>query len=488
MLKHLKKYTLSLSCEKYRLFFLDKLSTKPTHYIKAEGGRINKYICCTITTALLIGAPAKASAGGFALFEHSASGMGNAFAGGGASAEDASSIFFNPAGMTYLPDNQLVMAGHALRPSAKFSNSGSHSSSGLATSGSNGGDAGDWEFIPNIYFAKALNNNVKFGVGINAPFGFKTNYDNGWVGRYQALNSELKTININPSIAFKASDKISLGLGFSAMYADAEQSNAVDFGTICANALRGCGIGATSQKQDGLAHVKVDDWGYGWNAGVIFQITQATRLSLAYRSQVNLVLKGHADFNNIPAAFSLSPALTAGFANSSVDAKFTAPDSASASIFHQINDQFDVMADLTWMHWNKFQDVTVMRTSGALAGQSLSSVPQNWNNTIRASLGASYHHSDALKLRTGLAYDKHPGSSEFLTPRNPDNDRIWLSVGANYKFTPTSSMDIGYTHIFVDDATLNKTTDTSIAALRDTVKGSYNSDVNIFSLQLSLTF
>jgi long-chain fatty acid transport protein len=146
------------------------------------------------------------------------------------------------------------------------------------------------------------------------------------------------------------------------------------------------------------------------------------------------------------------------------------------------------MADLTWMHWNKFQDVTVMRTSGALAGQSLSSVPENWDNTIRASLGASYHYNDALKLRTGLAYDKHPGSSEFLTPRNPDNDRIWLSLGANYKFTPTSSIDIGYTHIFVDDATLNKTTDTSIAALRDTVKGSYNSNVNIFSLQLSLTF
>jgi long-chain fatty acid transport protein len=437
---------------------------------------------------LLIGTAAKASASGFALFEQSASGMGNAFAGGGASAEDASTIFSNPAGMSYLPDNQLVMAGHAIRPSAQFNNSGSHSSSGLVTSGNNGGDAGDWEFIPNIYFAKALNNNVKFGVGINAPFGFKSDYENGWVGRYQALKSELKTININPSIAFKASDKISLGLGFSAMRVDADQTNAIDFGAICATALSGCGVGATAQKNDGFAHVKGGDWGYGWNAGAIFQITHATRLSLAYRSQVHLMLKGHADFNNVPAAFALSPALTAGFANSSVDAKFTTPDSASASIFHQINDQWDMMADLTWMHWSKFQDLTVIRTSGALAGQILSSVPENWDNTIRASLGASYRYNDALKLRTGLAYDKNPVSSEFLTPRNPDNDRIWLSLGANYRFTPTSSVDIGYTYIFVNDATLNKTTDTSISALRDTVKGSYDSNVNIFSMQLSHTF
>ena len=449
---------------------------------------MEKHIYPIIAAALLTGAAANASANGFALAEQSASGLGNAFAGGGASAEDASAIFFNPAGMTYLPDNQLVMAAHAIRSSAEFNNNGSHSSGGLATHGGDGGDAGDWTFVPNLYFAKAINDNVRLGVGINAPFGLNTDYDKGWVGRYQALKSELNTININPSIAFKVSDKVSLGLGISAMRAEAEQTNAVDFGTICAAALSGCGIGATFQKNDGSARVKGDDWGYGWNAGAIFQITNTTRLSLAYRSQVHLKLEGHADFNNVPAAFALSPALTAGFANGSVSAKLTTPDSASASIFHQFNDQWDVMADLTWMHWSKFQDQTVIRTSGALAGRTLSSVPENWDNSIRASLGASYRYNETLKLRAGLAYDQSPVPSDFRTPRTPNSDRIWLSLGANYRFTPTSSMDVGYTYIFVNNASLNKTTDTSIAALRDTVKGSYDSNVNILSVQFTHTF
>ena len=449
---------------------------------------MEKYIYSIITAALLTGAAANASANGFALNEQSASGLGNAFAGGGASAEDASTIFFNPAGMTYLPDNQLVLAAHAIHPSAEFNNNGSHSAGGLATQGGDGGDAGDWAFVPNIYFAKALNNNVRLGVGINAPFVYKTDYDKGWVGRYQALKTELKTININPSIAFKASDKISLGLGFSAMRTEAEITNAVDFGTICATALGGCGIGATFQKNDGFARVTGDDWGFGWNAGAIFQITNATRLALAYRSSVHQKLEGHAYFNGIPAAFALSPALTAGFANGSVNAKLTTPDSASVSIFHQINHQWDVMADLTWTHWSVFHNLTVIRTSGALAGRTLSSVPENWDNTTRASLGASYRYNDALKLRAGLAYDQSPVSLEFRTPRTPNTDRTWLSLGANYRFTPTSSMDVGYTHIFVNNAFLNKTTDTSIAALRDIVKGSYDSDVDIFSVQFTHTF
>ncbi|MDD1619663.1 MAG: outer membrane protein transport protein [Methylococcaceae bacterium] len=449
---------------------------------------MEKYIFSVIAAALLTGAAASAFANGFALNEQSASGLGNAFAGGGAIAEDASTIFFNPAGMTYLPDNQLLMAAHAIRSSAEFNNNGSHSSGGLPTLGGGGGDAGDWAFAPNIYFAKALNNNVRLGVGINVPFAYKTDYDKEWVGRYQALKTDIKTININPSIAFKASEKVSLGLGFSAMHTDAEITNAVDFGTICATGLGGCGIGATFQKNDGFARVTGDDWSFGWNAGAIFQITNATRLSLAYRSAVHQKLEGNAYFNGIPVAFALSPALTAGFANGTVSAKLTTPDSASASVFHQINHQWDVMADLTWTHWSVFQDQTVIRTSGVLAGRTLSSVPENWDNTIRASLGANFRYTNALKLRAGFAYDQSPVSLEFRTPRTPNTDRFWLSVGANYRFTPTSSIDVGYTYIFVNDASLNKTTDTSIPSLRDTVKGSYNSNVNIISVQFTHTF
>jgi len=137
-------------------------------------------------------------AAGFALVEQNASGLGNAYAGQAASAQDASTIFFNPAGMTLLPDAQLVVAGHLIQPSAKFSGTFS-----APVGGGQGGDAGGLAFVPNLYFALPLTSSVSLGVGINAPFGLKTDYDAGWVGRFQALKSDLKTINVNPSIAWK---------------------------------------------------------------------------------------------------------------------------------------------------------------------------------------------------------------------------------------------------------------------------------------------
>ena len=439
--------------------------------------------------ATLFGASTTSHAAGFALIENNGSGLGNAFAGGAAAAEDASTVFFNPAGMTYLPDNQLVVALHAIKPSAEFRNNSSHRSAltgGLATTGGDGGDAGSWAFVPNFYFAKSISDNVRLGIGVNAPFGLKTEYDNGWVGRYQALKSELKTININPSIAFKASDRFSLGFGISAMRAEADLTNAVDFGTICA-AMSGCGIGASPQKNDGVARLKGDDWGFGWNAGAIFQIDSSTRLGVAYRSQVHQKLDGTVTFSNVPAAFALVPSLKAGFANSDASAKLTTPDTVSASVFHQLNNQWDVMGDLTWTHWSKFQDLTAIRSTGTV----VTNVPEHWENAMRASVGASYRYNDALKARVGIAYDESPVPSAFRTPRIPDNDRIWLALGANYKLTPSSSLDVGYTHIFVKDASINKVTDVasaSLAALKDTLSGSYDSDINILSVQFTHTF
>lgn len=427
-----------------------------------------------IVASLLAGTAGSASAAGFALIEQNASGMGNAFAGGAAIAEDASTIFFNPAGMTYLPDNQLVIAGHAIKPSANFSNNGSHSVFGTATAGGNGGDAGDLAFVPNLFFSKAISPDVHLGIGISAPFGLKTQYDTGWAGRYQALRSELTTININPSVSFKANDQLSLGFGISAMRAEADLTNAVDLGTMT-------GVAALRQKFDGEARLKGDDWNFGWNAGAIFQINDATRVGLAYRSQVHQKLEGNVTFT-LPAG---TPApLVAALPNGSISARLTTPDSLSASIFHKLNDQWDVMADATWTRWSTFKRLTAFRSTGAI----VTDVPENWENTIRLSAGTTYHYNDAFKVRAGIAYDESPVTDAFRTPRIPDNDRIWLSLGASYKVTEAGSIDVGYTHIFVKNSSINKVTDSSVAAIRDTLTGSYDSDVNILSAQYTHNF
>jgi long-chain fatty acid transport protein len=335
-------------------------------------------------------------------------------------------------------------------------------------SGGDGGDAGDWAYIPNFYFTKAVNTKLRLGVGVNAPFGLKSNYDNGWVGRYQALKSELKTVNINPSIAYQVNDWLSLGVGFSAMWAQAELTNAVDIGTLA----------GVPQRLDGQSRLIGNSWGWGWNLGAMFQVSPATRIGLAYRSQVHQTLQGHVTFTRVPGSF------VPFFPNGNVNAQIATPDNVSASVFHQLNDQWDVMADLTWTHWSTFYDLTVIRTSGI----PLSSTPERWDDAFRASLGASYHFNENLKLRTGFAYDQSPAPSEYRTPRIPDADRFWLSMGANYKITPASSIDFGYTHIFVSNSSINKITDTSVAALRDTVSGSYNNNINSLSVQFTHTF
>jgi long-chain fatty acid transport protein len=218
-------------------------------------------------------------AAGFALIEQNASGMGNAYAGAAAVAEDASTIFFNPAGMTYIDGTQAVGALHLIKPNADFRNQGSVAGAGKPL-GDEGPNAGDLAFVPNFYFMTALTPSIKAGIGVNVPFGLKTEYDDEWLGRFQANKSELKTININPSIAFKVNDQLSLGLGFSVMHAEATLTRSVNFG----------GAGQGDVKVEG------DDWGFGFNLGAIYQATDNTRIGVAYRSKVKQKLEGEAKF------------------------------------------------------------------------------------------------------------------------------------------------------------------------------------------------
>jgi len=449
-------------------------------------------------SAILLEVAGMANAAGFALIEQGGSGMGNAYAGAAAVAEDATTIFFNPAGMTYLPDSQLVFAAHAIKPSADFSNQDSRSGVGTPMTGGNGGDAGDWALVPNLYFAKAVNDAVRLGIGVNAPFGLKTEYNDNWVGRYHAIKSELTTININPSLAFKVNDKVSLGAGVSYQKAEAELTNAVDYGSSCvllqiksgrtpsqAGAICNS-IGLQPQQDDGRAKIKGNDWSWGYNMGAIFQPALGTRIGLTYRSEIKQELEGHASFSSVPAAFATNPRIGPSLAYGKVTAEVKLPASASLSAFHQVNEEWDVMADLTWTEWSSFQELRVVRDSGPLSGQTLSAQPENWSNTIRASLGASYRYSDALKLRAGIAYDESPvSSSEDRTPRIPDNDRTWLSMGANYKFNANSSLDVGYTHIFIKDASLN---DGAVGTPSGNLVGDYDSDVNMLSVQYTHNF
>jgi long-chain fatty acid transport protein len=398
-----------------------------------------------LATALaLAGVGSLSHAAGFALIEQNASGLGNAFAGQAAAATDASTVFFNPAGMTYLPDRQVVLAGHLIKPQAEFTGTVSP-----AIGGGDGGDAGDLAFVPNAYFAFRLTPDVHLGIGMNAPFGLKTEYDSTWKGRTQAVTSELKTINLNPSIAWKASESLSLGAGVSIQYAEATLTNSA---------------GAA-----GLATVEGDDYGWGFNLGALWQLNDATRVGLAYRSEVEHTLEGDVGFS------------VATVLNGPVTADTTLPDSASLSLFHKLNSRWDLLADVTWTGWSDFDELRIVRTTGAL----LSVTPENWDDSYRYSVGVNYHLNDKLTLRGGVAYDETPVSDTFRTARIPDENRTWIAFGAQYRMSAGSALDFGYAHLFVEDARISKIEGTAPPI---TLSGTYEASVDILSAQLTLNF
>lgn len=432
-----------------------------------------------------------ASAAGFALIEQGVKGLGNGYAGGAASADDTSTVFYNPAGMTRLPGRQFAVAGHIVKPSAKFSDGGSHIASGTPLTGGDGGDAGELALIPNFYYTQELGNGYHFGIGINVPFGLATEYDGDWKGRYQAVRSEIKTVNINPALAFKASDALSLSAGVNFQYIDAELTQAVDFSVACIGTFGGpaCAGASLATPQnpntDGFSSNTADDWGTGFNLGILYEFSPDTRLGLAYRSKISYKLQGDGDFT-LPAAVSggaTAPAATlrAVFADSPITVYATMPEIWSASIYHQVNPRWAVMGDVTHTQWSRLPELRI-DFENALKSDGVETL--NWKNTWRYSVGLTYFQSERWTWRGGVVYDETPiPNPESRTARLPDNNRKWLAFGASYHDSKDMTVDFGYAHVFFSDAQINRT-----GALGDVLIGSYENSVDILSAQLNWMF
>jgi long-chain fatty acid transport protein len=430
-----------------------------------------------------------ASASGFALIEQSVPSMGNAYAGGAASAEDATTIFFNPAGLTRLSGSQVIVAAHLVMPSAKFHNEGStyvlQPRTGVPLLGGNSADAGVTRAVPNFYASFRVSDRLAFGLGVGAPFGLKTEYNDDWVGRYHAINSELITININPAVGYKITDKLSVGAGINAMYAKAKLSNAIDFGTLDAvGAFRPFippgGLRLTPQQSDGFAEVDGDDWAWGYNLGLLYQPIKSTRIGVSYRSRLRHTLEGDVDFSDVPAGLAPLPVFKDGGAK----ANLTLPETLSFSVFHEFNPEWMIMADVTWTNWSVFNELRIKFDNQA---QPDSVTTTKWEDSYRYSLGVTYKPGP-WTFRVGLAYDETPiPNAERRTPRIPDGDRIWTAFGVGYRISTMFSLDVGYAHLFVDDPQIDKDP-TGEDQVRGGLKGTYDAHVNIVGAQIRMNF
>lgn len=411
------------------------------------------------TAAAIMGLSSSAAAGGFAIGTQSGSGTGNAFSGGAAVAEDASVAWYNPAAMTALaPGKHVAGALHALKPSFKFQDTGS---SGIfaAPGTGDGGDGGDWAFVPNAFFAMDLGPQWRIGLALNAPFGLQTEYEPGWRGQLVARNSKIKSVNISPSVAYKVSDAVSIGAGVNVQKLDAKLSSF-------------SGVAAL-----GDVTLDADDMGYGFNLGLAVQASRSVRFGLTYRSSIKYELEGSARFSGPAGAAFSGP----------VRADVRVPESVSASVFGVVSPRWELMGDITWTRWSRLQQLNVLRTAptaGGPAGSLLTALAFRWDDTWRFGLGANYRLSDQTKLRFGVAYDRTPTNDATRTPRLPDQDRRWIAAGVQYRVSRAGVLEIGYAHEFVRDANVNVSAPPAPGALI----GRFEDKVDILSIQYSHAF
>jgi long-chain fatty acid transport protein len=449
------------------------------------------YALAALGMAAVLASADEAAASGFALREQSGTALGNAFAGATASAEDPSYMFFNPAALARQQGSQITSVLTYIRPVSKFDASTSQTGGDVPITGNNGGDGSDDAVLPAFYAVWDLRELVslvdkpKLGLGVNVPFGLETDYNTGWVGRYHALQSKLKTVNVNPVIAFDPLPGLSVGVGLQVQYASAELSQAVDFGTIAAGIPALASISQPTQ-QDGKARVEGSDFAYGYTLGLLYQPWESTRFGIGYRSHMRHELKGDARFRFDQAGVgALISGASGAFTNTSARAKLDLPETVSFGVHHDVNDRWAVMGEAAWTRWSRFDELTITFKNPA---QPDSVTDQEWDDTWFFAVGATYRPLEACALRIGAAYDQTPVPNNKRTPRVPDNNRTWISIGAAYQALPGLIFSAGYTHIFVEDASLDLNASDRGSALRGDLSGNFDTMIDLFGLQLQMVF
>ncbi len=460
-------------------------------------------------------------AAGFGLQEQNASGLGVAYAGSGAVAENASTIYYNPAGMTNLPGLNISVGGNYIIPSFKFSNDRSSLPAAFGTAnarfsgaqlGDEGDNAGGGAFVPNAYVSWQVSDRLFAGLGIGAPFGLATDYGDGFMGRYHSKKFDIETINFNPSLAYKLNNSWSIGAGINIqrIKAEYEKSTVVDMRSQVAGAVtqRYIAAGVPAQQAaamgkavgdqygpilDGEAKVKMKDTALGWNIGVMFHPSEDTRIGLSYRSRIKYKATGDTDVDihrpsaamigAMPAQLQEIYGLVPGSLTTSSSASVTLPDTALFSVYQRISPRWELLGDIQWTGWSSLPKLTIKSDTLPEAGLDL-----RFKDSWRIAVGAMYQVAPQWKLKAGVAWDQSPVRSAEHRPASlPDNDRYWFSVGAQYKPSENTAIDVGYSYMYLKKSHVDNTNDGNLAQY-GRLSGSYKSHGHIFGLQVSHRF
>ncbi|MGK0475579.1 MAG: long-chain fatty acid transport protein [Oleispira sp.] len=480
-------------------------------------------------------------ASGYKLNEQGASGAGNAYAGRAAVVEDASIVFYNPAGMVKLKRPELTLGASYIDATGSFdldsyTNGADKTYNSLENSPySDGGDFIPSAMIPYAYFAMPINEKFAAGFGIFAPFGTNTDYSDNFVGGGFADETQLTSIEFQPAVAYRLNDQISLGFGLDITYMKGLLSKQID--TIPYNeqlkflnggenpAHAGFGFAELTDPQwasnEGFNNhyeVSGDDWQLGYNLSMMWDISSDITLGVAYRSEMEFKLKGDSEFAQSEGVFGLTKAPT-DIPGTSVEAgdyiiapvdgvigsvpkqgsevPITTPQSLTVSYAQQLTSKLQLVAGITWTQWSVFKDFDVKSTESTpgvieqlsdLEAGYIGHIEENWQDTVAVAIGANYQLNDDWLLRTGYADDQSPVSNSYRTARVPDNDRKWLSAGFNYRINQDVDVDFAFSYLFFEDTEVNeydREVDGSVKENSPNLQGTYSMDALAYSLQVN---
>ncbi|MFT4763644.1 MAG: long-chain fatty acid transport protein [Oleispira sp.] len=482
-----------------------------------------------------------AMASGYKLNEQGAAGAGNAYAGRAAVVEDASIVFYNPAGMVKLKRPELTVGASYIDATGSFdldsyTNGAGKTYNSLENSPySDGGDFIPSAMVPYAYFAMPINEKFAAGFGVFAPFGTNTDYSDDFVGGGFADETQLTSIEFQPAVAYRLNDQISLGFGLDITYMKGLLSKQVD--TIPYNEqlkfLNGgenpahAGLGfaeltdpqwASNEGFNNHYEVSGDDWQLGYNLSMMWDINSDITLGVAYRSEMEFKLKGDSEFAQSAGVFGLTKAptdipgtsveagdyiiapvdgVTGSVPKQGSEVPITTPQSLTVSYAQQLTSKLQLVAGATWTQWSVFKDFDVKSTESSpgmieqlsdLEAGYIGHIEENWHDTVAVAIGANYQLNDDWLLRTGYANDQSPVSNSYRTARVPDNDREWLSAGFNYRINQDLDVDFAFSYLFFEDTEVDEY-DREVSgepkAGSPNLKGTYSMDALAYSLQVN---
>jgi long-chain fatty acid transport protein len=404
---------------------------------------------------LLASGPAAAS--GFMVRENSAESVATVFAGNASRADDVSTVFNNPAGMSQLSGTQVEGGASLVVPNIRFT--GNATLLGNPVPGNNSGEDGQIAVIPHFYGVFDLDDRTKLGLAITVPFGNTIDYGNAWSGRYVNIKTAALAFDINPNISYRITDRISVGGGVSLQHLNLTLSSGIAQFAI---------LGPTAP--DGKFEVNGSNWNVGYNFGLLAEPMDGTRLGLTYRSEITHDLKGTLRFSP-----QTSPLL--GLVTAASKAPLNVPASITGSITQQMGSDFSLSSDVQFTQWHVFREVTVTAPPNPNF-----TFDERYRDSWMATVGGVYQLSDAWKLRAGVGYDESPVTDAFRDTGVPDDNRYMIGFGPGIQLSDTTFLDAGYAYYWGAAASMDKSVNAVDPITGVTLHGHYNNSLNYLTV------